>query len=100
MRQFSRGLCFVDEPLPVILLFVRILSQQRDGFNRDQAVDFGIAGTIDNAHSAASNLGDDFIPSNVRAYDCFHWLRRRAKGDFMSSRSGYRAADPDPLWRR
>src|ERR1700722_14887065 len=84
MRQFSRGLCFVDEPLPVILLFVRILSQQRGGFNRDQAVDFGIAGTIDNAHSAASNFGDDFIPSNVRAYDCFHWLRRRAKGDFMS----------------
>src|SRR5579863_528754 len=72
MRQSSRRLRFMDEPLTVIPFFLRILPHQRNSFDRDQTVNLRVAGTIDNAHAAASYLGDDLIASDVRAYDCLH----------------------------
>ncbi len=65
VHQASGCLRFVEKTLPVLQLLVGALRDSRDGFDGDEAVNFGVAGLIDGAHGAAAYFGNDFVASKA-----------------------------------
>jgi hypothetical protein len=75
MSQTTGCLSLVKEPLSVFALLLWILAGERDRFDSDKTVDFGITSLVHHSHSAAANLSYDLVSSETPTPASFIWLR-------------------------
>src|ERR1035438_391753 len=70
--QTPRGLRLIQEPQAKFLFFFGFLSPKRNRFHRDQAVDLGIPGLINDTHSPAAQFSHDLVPAKPLALRILH----------------------------
>ncbi len=70
MGEPARGLGFTEEALAIMLGVCRAGSWNRNGFDGDGTVDFGIARAKNRSHGAAAKFSENFVASQL--LHCFH----------------------------
>ena len=63
--EASRSLSFKQEALTEFFFLFRRLAMQRDGLDRDQAIDLRVAGLVDHAHGSAAEFGNDLVAAKT-----------------------------------
>src|SRR4051812_43158301 len=74
MVQTACGLGFVHEAQAEFLFLFGLLSPERNGLDRDEAVDLRISGLVDNAHSSATEFTQDLVAAKMLELGLFHRL--------------------------
>jgi hypothetical protein len=61
MRETSGGAGFLNKTLTIFAFVKRGLPAERNGFNRDDAIDLGIARAVHDAHGSAPDFGFELV---------------------------------------
>src|SRR5450755_1488867 len=72
MRKASGGFRFPNETLAIVAFLFQRLAGQGNRLYRDDPVDLGIAGLVDNAHGSSSQFGEDLVSPETFAPAIIH----------------------------